>query len=89
MKKIIFILSAIWAGVLLSGCATDGVYNAGKTVYVGGKAVVKVLPLTEEAKKTLSTVDSVATNYDKSRTIVKDAIEGKPTDANTSSPSID
>ena len=75
--------SSIAALVLLSGCATDGVYNVGKTVYIGGKAVVianaDLLP--QETLDKLDKVDDMATRYDETRTIVKEAA-----DANKSRP---
>ena len=70
MKKTLLLL-VIGCVILLSGCATDGIYADGKAVYKGGKKVVKVLPLTPEARTALKGVDAVATGYDKIRTRVR------------------
>lgn len=77
---------AITVALLFSGCATDGVYNVGKTVYIGGKAVVianaDLLP--QETLDKLEKADEIAARYDTMRTSVKQAIEA---DSNASSSS--
>jgi hypothetical protein len=84
MKKLI--LGVICLGFLFTGCATDGAYNVGKSIYKGGKVVVQELPLKEDTKEKLSKVDKVATTYDKARTAVRNQLDdaGKKQDADTS-----
>jgi len=83
MKKIVLV--SLGLGLLFSGCATDGAYSVGKKVYKGAKVVVKELPLKEKTMGKLSTVDKVATTYDKARTVVRGQTEkGKPSTVTTS-----
>ena len=61
-----------------SGCAaTDKVYNAGKTIYIGGKEVViqNADKLSPETLNKLERLDDYAGRYDNARTVVR---EGKP-----------
>ena len=59
-----------------SGCVTDKLYNAGKTVYVKGKAVVieNYDMLDDNTKARLEALDEMATTYDENRSRI---IEGK------------
>lgn len=69
--------------LLLSGCSQmDGIYGTGKDVYKAGKEVAPLVPMSEEVRTTLITVDEVATKYDTAREIVR---EEKTADVNTSS----
>lgn len=77
MRKLI--LAVVCLGSFFTGCATDGAYSVGKTVYKGGKTIVKELPLKDETKEKLGKVDRVATTYDKTRSKVR----GNETDATT------
>jgi len=63
--------------VLFSGCATDGIYQAGKTIYIAGKKVVieNWDELPEGTKEKLKKIDKTATKYDRARSIIKPAIE--------------
>jgi len=75
MLKILTIAIAL----LFSGCVTDGVYNVGKTVYIGGKAVVianaDLLP--QDTLDKLDRVDDMAIRYDETRSIVKNTTNGE------------
>lgn len=84
MKKLI--LGVICVVFVFTGCATDGAYNVGKSIYKGGKVVVQELPLKEDTKEKLGKVDKVATTYDKARTAVRNQLDdaGKKQDADTS-----
>ena len=77
-------IAAIIAVMLLSGCATDGVYNVGKTVYIGGKAVVianaDLLP--QETLDKLEKVDELATRYDETRSTIKEVVEQSKEEVN-------
>ena len=63
--------------LLFSGCATDALYSAGKTVYVGGKKVVIANwdELSPEAQAKLKAVDKYATKYDEGREIIKEELD--------------
>jgi hypothetical protein len=63
--------------LFIGGCATDNLYNAGKTIYIAGKKVVVANwdALPEDVKEKLKKIDEVATRYDKNRKILKPAIE--------------
>ena len=69
---------------MFSGCATDGIYNVGKTVYIGGKAVViqNADLLDEDTLATLKKADEYASRYDEARDTVKKSLE---TSADTNS----
>ena len=87
MKKVLIILVATLVSVaLFSGCATNGVYNVGKTIYVGGKAVVVMNAdlLDEKTLNTLKKADDYATRYDDARGVVKKSLEADAVIAPTS-----
>ena len=74
------IVSLLLSLMLLSGCATDGVYNVGKVMYVGGKQVIVANSdlLDEGTLYELRKIDRAASTYDGVRTEVKktlDAVE--------------
>lgn len=71
MKKLI-VGCLFLVAILLSGCATDPLYETAKEVYIDGKAIVKATGIKSE---TLSNVDAVATSYDHIRTNVRNEIE--------------
>ena len=62
---------------ILTGCATDRFYQAGKTIYVAGKQVVVANwdALPKDVQEKLQMVDKIATQYDKARTMLKPAVE--------------
>jgi len=69
MKKILSLLVAIMvAGVMFSGCATDGIYAKTKTVYTAGKTIVKTTGI---ESTTLKAVDTTATSYNTIRETVR------------------
>jgi len=74
MKKLIF---SVLLGLLFTGCATDGIYNAGKTIYIAGKKVVVANwdELPEDTKEKLKKIDKAAITYDSARGVIKPAIE--------------
>lgn len=82
MKIVLIALIAF----MFSGCATDGAYNVGKVVYIGGKAVVianaDLLP--PDTINKLERFDDMATRYDKARESLKKAMDAVE-DTNTSS----
>ena len=82
MKYILISALAVFA---FSGCVTDKAYGIGKTIYVGGKAVViqNADMLDENTLDKLRSIDDYATRYDKARGIVKKSLE-KNTDVNSS-----
>lgn len=82
MKKIVAILMMLAALLLATGCYTDTAYEAGKKMYVGGRAAVEANKelIPENAFKKLKAIDTAATAYDKTRTEVKEAFEAKPDD---------
>ena len=65
-----------------SGCVTDKLYNAGKTVYVKGKAVVinNYDDLPTDVQEKLKHIDKYATKYDEAREEIRDG--GKKINAN-------
>lgn len=76
-------ISFAFLALMFSGCSQmDGIYGTGKAVYSVGKEVAPLVPMNEEVRTTLITVDEVATKYDTAREIVR---EGKTADVNTSS----
>lgn len=83
MKKIL--LMAIFALLVFSGCATDGVYNISKDVYIGGKKVVEKNKdlIGENTMETLGTVDRVAVGYDTIRSEVRHTNKKKYVDINS------
>ena len=52
-----------------SGCATNGIYNVSKTIYIKGKEVVieNYDSLDEDTKRKLEAIDELATKYDETR----------------------
>ncbi len=73
LKKLI---ASLFVLGVFSGCATDGIYNSGKTIYIKGKAVVvenyDSLPI--EIQEKLKKVDSYATKYDNTREEIKSKV---------------
>ena len=65
-KKLIVSLFIVGS---FSGCVTDKLYNAGKTVYVKGKGgVIKNYDdLPEDIQEKLKRIDEYATKYDEAR----------------------
>ena len=57
---------AILTALIFNGCATDGIYSVGKTIYIGGKAVVikNADLLDEDTLETLKKADDYASRYD-------------------------
>jgi len=76
MKKLILIIGLV---LLLTGCATDGVYSVGKSVYIGSKTVVKANKdlIGDKTFKGLKKVDRVATGYDTIRSEVRKTTDRK------------
>ena len=58
-----------------SGCVTDKLYNAGKTVYIKGKGVVieNYDDLPVDIQERLKRIDEYATKYDDARSALKDS----------------
>ena len=64
MKTVLAIVMAI----IFTGCVTDGLYNGlAKPAYKAGKTVVKEIPMSDELREKLKTVDKYATTYDEAR----------------------
>ena len=57
-----------------SGCATNGLYNVSKTVYIKGKEVVieNYDSLDEDTKRKLEAIDELAIKYDETRDKIVD-----------------
>ena len=55
--------------LMFVGCATNGIYNVSKTVYIKGKEVVieNYDSLDEDTKRKLEAIDDLATKYDETR----------------------
>jgi hypothetical protein len=55
--------------LMFVGCATNGIYNVSKTVYIKGKEVVieNYDSLDEDTKRKLEAIDELATKYDETR----------------------
>ena len=70
------LIASVLVVVGFSGCVTDKLYNAGKTVYIKGKAVVieNYDMLDDNTKARLEALDEMATTYDENRSKV---IKGK------------
>ena len=66
MYKIIMISLV---SLMFVGCATNGIYNVSKTVYIKGKEVVieNYDSLDEDTKRKLEAIDELATKYDETR----------------------
>ena len=75
-KKLV--ISVMVIGVF-SGCVTDKIYNAGKTVYVKGKGVVikNYDSLDEDTKRKLEAIDELAEKYDETRDKIVDSKDEK------------
>ena len=59
-----------------SGCVTDKLYNAGKTVYIKGKEVIikNYDDLPEDIQDRLKNIDKYATKYDEARGVIKSKV---------------
>ena len=70
MYKIIMISLV---SLMFVGCATNGIYNVSKTVYIKGKEVVieNYDSLDEDTKRKLEAIDELATKYDETRVEIK------------------
>ena len=69
-KKLIASLIVIGlVSLMFVGCATNGIYNVSKTIYVKGKEVVieNYDSLDEDTKRKLEAIDELATKYDETR----------------------
>lgn len=75
------LIVTLFASVLLTGCVTDKAYTVGKTIYIGGKAVVIANSdlLDEETLEKLKSLDDKAVRYDTARTIIKKTVDGAST----------
>ena len=71
MYKIIMISLV---SLMFVGCATNGIYNVSKTVYIKGKEVVieNYDSLDEDTKRKLEAIDELAIKYDKTRDKIVD-----------------
>ena len=63
------IIIAGLVSLMFVGCATNGIYNVSKTVYIKGKEVVieNYDSLDEDTKRKLEAIDELATKYDETR----------------------
>ena len=91
MKKITITLIMLAVALLTTGCIADKdyltdkadkVYKVTEKVYVGAKAAVEanVDSFSDETLEKLKKVDTAASAYDSTRTLVKQMINGKPND---------
>ena len=57
------------ASLVFTGCATNGLYNVSKTIYVKGKEVVieNYDSLDDDTKRKLEAIDELAIKYDETR----------------------
>ena len=55
--------------LMFVGCATNGIYNVSKTIYIKGKEVVieNYDSLDDDTKRKLEAIDELATKYDETR----------------------
>ena len=55
--------------LMFVGCATNGIYNVSKTVYIKGKEVVieNYDSLDDDTKRKLEAIDELASKYDETR----------------------
>ena len=55
--------------LMFVGCATNGIYNVSKTIYVKGKEVVieNYDSLDDDTKRKLEAIDELASKYDETR----------------------
>ena len=60
--------------LMFIGCATNGLYNVSKTIYVKGKEVVieNYDSLDEDTKRKLEAIDELAIKYDETRDKIVD-----------------
>lgn len=60
--------------LMLTGCATNGLYSVSKTIYVKGKEVVieNYDSLDEDTKRKLEAIDELAIKYDETRDKIVD-----------------
>ena len=70
-KKLI--ASLLVLGVF-TGCATNGIYNVSKTIYIKGKEVVieNYDSLDDDTKRKLEAIDELAIKYDETRDKIVD-----------------
>ena len=68
------LIASMMIGLVLSGCATNGIYSTGKTVYIKGKEVVieNYDSLDEDTKRKLEAIDELAIKYDETRDKIVD-----------------
>ena len=60
--------------LMFTGCVTNGLYSASKTIYVKGKEVVieNYDSLDEDTKRKLEAIDELAIKYDETRDKIVD-----------------
>ena len=60
--------------LMFTGCATNGLYNVSKTIYIKGKEVVieNYDSLDEDTKRKLEAIDELAIKYDETRDKIVD-----------------
>ena len=65
--------------LMLTGCATSGLYSVSKTIYIKGKEVVieNYDSLDEDTKRKLEAIDELAIKYDETRDNVVDGKDEK------------
>ena len=65
--------------LMFIGCATNGLYNVSKTIYVKGKEVVieNYDSLDDDTKRKLEAIDELAIKYDETREKVVDGKDEK------------
>ena len=75
MKKVSMVLIAL----IFAGCATDGLYEVGKSVYKGGELVVEKNKdlIDDKTLKSLEEIDRFATGYDTIRSEVRKTTDKK------------
>lgn len=68
-KLIVSVVGIGLVSLMFVGCATNGIYNVSKTVYIKGKEVVieNYDSLDEDTKRKLEAIDELATKYDETR----------------------
>ena len=76
------LLALLITALLFSGCATDALYQVGKTVYIGGKKVVihNWDELSPDVQAKLKAVDKYATKYNEGREIIKEELDASQVD---------
>ena len=65
--------------LMFIGCATNGLYNVSKTIYIKGKEVVieNYDSLDDDTKRKLEAIDELAIKYDETREKVVDGKDEK------------